>query len=387
MGRRKATKGDYGNGSIYQDKKSGRWIVQVYDGHGKLIRRRAPSREVAEKLQTELNRLKGKNINVRGGMQTVEQLANTWFREVKVPAGLKATTLEHYQHQIEYYVIPYLGKHLVEEVKGETIQAFVNWLRKVLSNQSIRHVIQVLRQIFDLAVRWRYVEYNPVHQADQPKVRRPEYATMTMPEARSFLEGLAGQRCEALYHLAITLGMRRGELLGLRWIDINWQERTIRIAQQLVELNHKPTFTTPKSDTSARVLPFTARMETLLRAHWQRQQQERAALDVQWQEHGLVFPGETGKPYLPVSITKQFRVLSKRAGFEGLHFHLMRHVAASSLAEIGISEIVIGAILGHSGKTVTRRYIQVTLPTMRKAIEDVERALWATEAGQKEDTA
>lgn len=387
MGRKKKPASTYGQGSIYKDPKSGRWIVQVPLGNGRTIRRRAATFEAAEVVKADLIRRRDKGIQVQKGSLTVADFAMTWYHEVKVPAGLKPKTLEYYRSQLEHYICPAMGTYALEDLKPEVVQRFVNHLRERLSEESVKHAYSVLRRMLDVAVNWQYIESNPARRIERPKVTRKEPKTPTMVEARAFLDSIVGHRFEALYHLAITLGMRRGELLGLRWMDINWVDSTLQIRQQLIEVDHAAVFATPKSESSKRTLPLTPRLVVKLRAHWARQQDERSNKSMSWKEHGLVFPNKNGIPLLPISITKQFNELVDGTPIADANLHLLRHVAASSLAEIGTSEAVIGAILGHTGGSITRRYIQVTLPTMRKAIEDVERALWApSSGGQKDDS-
>lgn len=385
MARRRDKRSRRGEGSVHQDKQ-GQWWAQVSDGHGRKIRRRAASREAAETIQTEMNRKKAKSIDMRKGMQSLEEFATTWYTKVKEPQGLKPKTLDHYRQMTEYYILTRLGNYALEAIAPEDVQDFIAWmLQRGMSEQTIKHACGVLNQILTVAERWKYIERNPVGMIDIPKVRHHEPPAITMEQARQFLTSIEGHHLAPLYHLAIFLGLRRGELLGLRWVDVSWADNTIRIAQQVVATEADTrTITTPKSDRSARVLPLTPILAARLRAHWQKQTQRRITADIR-QADALVFPGDHGKPIIPGSLSRQFKQLARAAGLgDDYHFHLLRHAAASFLAETDVNEAVIGAILGHSARTITRRYIQVSVATMRRAIEEVERRVWDVEAGREE---
>ena len=232
MAAKRRKKSTYGEGSVYQDKTSGRWIAQVYDGHGKLIRRRAASREAAKTLQEELNRKKSGQINIPAGRQTIETWSNTWYATIKVPAGLKPKTLQHYREMIEFYIIPQLGRIPLEELRAENVQDFVNRLRTAgLSDQTVRHAYNILIQILDVAVSYKYIEYNAAKSIERPKVRKKEPEIFTLAQARDFLAFVDQHRFRALYHLAIILGLRRGELMGLQWRDISYKDSTLKVTQ------------------------------------------------------------------------------------------------------------------------------------------------------------
>jgi integrase len=174
-----------------------------------------------------------------------------------------------------------------------------------------------------------------------------------------------GHRLEALYHLALSLGLRRGELLALRWSDIDWDAGTLRVAQS-------------KSDAGRRTVPLGAALVERLREHWRWQQEERRIQGMRWREHGLVFPSNVGTPIVPRNLLRHFKDALSAAGLPDVRLHDLRHTCATLLAAQGTPPALAMRILGHSQIAVTMEvYTHAQLDDMRAALDRLATKLGA----------
>lgn len=257
----------------------------------------------------------------------------------------------------------------------------------------MRHAYDILRQALETARGWRYIPYNPAAEVERPKVKRTPKEALTSEQVRALLRVVKGYRLENAYYVAAILGLRLGEILGLRWSDLDWEKRTTRISQQIGYHTNQPV--DPKSEASRQTLPVPPRLLERFRDQWARLQLARQATDV-WQEHGLIFPSEVGTPKQPSNFEKEWHGyadtrskkhragLRERAGLpEHTTIHDLRRYVATMLEDLGFGQATIGKILGHGKKNVTERYIEAREQTMRTALEAVEQELWRKQDAEK----
>lgn len=175
-----------------------------------------------------------------------------------------------------------------------------------------------------------------------------------------------GDRLEALWVTALTLGLRRGELLGLRWSDVDFIAKTLSVRQTILRVNGQLVFTPPKTDRSRRTVPIPAPTLALLRTHRDRQQEERANVGRRWKDHGLVFASTIGTPIEPRNLDRAWQATRSRAGLPWLRLHDLRHACATFLLASGASPRTVMKTLGHS-------QISLTMNTYAHVLADVER--------------
>jgi integrase len=290
------------------------------------------------------------------------------------------------------YINPKIGKLRLDKLTPPRVQGWVNML--VDSGQAagtVRNAYLRLRGMLDVAVRYRLINANPAKEIDLPPLTNDRARTLSLSEARTLLRAADGEldiratyttkdgrtkslprsssRHTLIYHLLLALGIRRGEVLGLGWDELDWEEGTVQVHRQIQQINGKVIVSDyTKTDASRRVLPVPQALLARLRAHWQNQQEERALMGEGWNELGLLFPSETGMPLSPSNLLRHFRLLLTIAGLARVRLHDLRHTCATLLGE-RVSERVIAAILGHTPGTVTARYAKVTLSQMREALE------------------
>jgi integrase len=212
--------------------------------------------------------------------------------------------------------------------------------------------------------------------ADVPHVERHEVEPLTQAQIGRFFRVLHGERLEALYVLALTTGLRRGELLGLRWDDVDLDAGRARVTRSLQRVSGRTMFVEPKSARSRRTLTLPAFVTTALKEHRRRQVRERLAAGEAWQDSGLVFTTADGGPLDGMNLTHHFQRLLRRAGLPQRRFHDLRHSCATVLLGQHVPARVVMEILGHSQISVTMNTYSHVLPAMQEEAAGLMEAWW-----------
>jgi integrase len=235
----------------------------------------------------------------------------------------------------------------------------------------------VLRAALNQAVRWRMVHYNAAAMVSTPRVSRREVLALTPEEARRLLDAARGDRLEALYSVALALGLRQGEALGLQWSDIDLDTGTLRVRRASQRIPHQGTqLVETKTARSRRTLIMPPIVIRALHAHRARQAMERLAAGKRWTDLDLIFPSERGTLADGPNITHRFHKLLKRAELPPMRFHDLRHACASLLLVQGVHPRVVMETLGHSQISLTMNTYSHVLPVLqREAAEQMEAIL------------
>jgi integrase len=275
----------------------------------------------------------------------------------RCPAQSEASTTASYRQLINLYIEPRIGKIRLDKLTGEHVQAMLNALRtKGLSPRTIRYVCATLRTALEQAIKWGYVSRNAAGAAEAPQGGSPKMKPLTEEQARQLLAVVKGHRLEALYRVALSFGLRRGEVLGLQWDDIDLNKGGLCISGQVITIARGKTIRVPyaKTEGSVRELPLPHTLVSALRRHKEMQDKERATIGVDWEEHGLVFPSTVGTPMLPRNLVRHFKLMLKAAGLPvTTRFHDLRHSCATILLAQGVPLKTVSDILGHSSIRVT----------------------------------
>jgi integrase len=212
---------------------------------------------------------------------------------------------------------------------------------------------------------------------DAPRIPRPQVHALDTDGARKLLQAAQGHRFEAIIALAVTLGLRRGEVLGLRWVDVSFEERTLHVHQAVQRIGRKVQVTEVKTDRSRRTLALPDNVIRALRLRRAHQAQQRLLSGAQWQDQDLVFTGPNGAPLEPVTLNRAYKALLKAAELPiETRFHDLRHSAASLLLAQGVHARVIMDLLGHSSISVTMNtYGHIMPAAMREAASTMEAIL------------
>ncbi|MDP9265086.1 MAG: site-specific integrase [Chloroflexota bacterium] len=310
-----------------------------------------------------------------GRTQTLAAFLSRWIED----APVRTRTRDHYRLNLERHVVPTLGRIPLQKLTAQHVNALLQAkMRAGLSPQSVHHVRAVLRNALGRAMKWNLIARNPAALADPPRVEQYQAAYLTVDGARAFLEAAKGDRLEALYSVALGLGLRQGEALGLSWPDVDLDTGTLRVSHSLQRIKGGGLqLLEPKTRQSRRALAMPESLTRQLRAHRARQLEERVFAGDLWQDSGLVFTTLQGRPLGASHVVNgSFRRIARAAGAPaGLRFHDLRHSCASLLLAQGVAARTVMDVLGHSTIAMTARYQHVASALMGEAAKAMDRAL------------
>ncbi len=370
----KRRKRGQGEGTIYK-RKDGRWTAVANLGYqnGKLKRKYyygETRKEASDKLSAGLSDLK-KGIPIITERQTIKQFLERWLTDCVKPS-VRPSTYISYDQQVRVHIVPTLGQLQLSQLTPQHIQNYMKErLAKGLSARTVGYHRRVLVIALGQAVKWGLVNRNVAALTDPPRAEKYEIQPITPEQARAFLQAIQGNRLEALFTVALSFGLRRGEALGLRWTDVDLEARTLRIKQQLQRLEGRLQLSEPKTKTSRRVLDLPDLLITKLREHRTRQLEDKLRAGSHWVETGLVFTTSLGTPIDPRNVKRRLDALLKEAGMPHFRVHDIRHFAASLMLAQGVPLKVVSDILGHSQISTTADLYTHVLPSLRKEAIDL----------------
>ncbi|HEY3230408.1 MAG TPA: tyrosine-type recombinase/integrase [Roseiflexaceae bacterium] len=304
----------------------------------------------------------------------VKSFLETWL-EQRVKRQNRPRTYRSYADIVWLHLIPHIGKYQLVKLTPEQVQAMLNTLAEQgLKPRTVSNVRAVLRKALNQAMRWGYVVRNVATLVDAPRTTIFSIQPLDQEQAQRLLNAVAGHRLEALYRVALSLGLRRGEVCCLRWEDIDFEQQTLRITGSLQRVNGKLERAVPKTAASVRTIALPPVLLRVLRLQAERQAHERAELGDEWLDCGLVFVSERGTPLEPRKVVRHFKVVLKKAGLpETFRFHDLRHLCATLLIAQGVHPRVIMEILGHSQiSTTMNTYAHVLPATQREATAKID---------------
>ncbi len=348
-----------GEGSIYESPKdSGIWYAQVrIEGRSPKRVRAKTQCEARDKLKQLLAELE-QGVNLGAQQPTVEQWCTTWLETFAV--NLKPRIKNDYAWVVQRYIKgTRLGRRKLNQLTPADVQDWVNDLHTQVTAQTVRGAHARLHKALVVAIRQRYITRNVADDIELPSVRPPPITPLDFQQARALLTYLKGHRWEAIYWLALNLGMRQGEILGLTWDALDFDSGTLRLYQQLqrAKIGAGPReflLQTTKTKAGERTLQLDADLVALLRAHKQNQDEEHALCGDQWKNRlNLVFVTETGAPIHVSDLQKQFKTALKKAGVPMIRFHDLRHTAATLMLADGVPLVTVSKVLGHSSPAIT----------------------------------
>lgn len=364
MARRKGRSN--GEGSIHEyPKGSGRWIAQV-SVDGKLKRKRAKSQQEAKELLRDLQESRRAGVSLTKKQPTVQEWCETW---VKTAPTLRPHIRAHYAGILARYLYKApIARRRLDALTPAEVQHWVNELAQKVAPLSVRNVHARLRRALAIAVKQGYIARNVAVGIELPTVIQRPIVVLEFNQAQLLLVVLEGDRLEALYHLAVNLGLRQAELLGLTWEAVDLQAGVLRVVRQLQSIPnpkgegpHILDMQPVKTNAGNRTLQLSDELIAVLRAHRKNQAEERLLLGAKWGDPfgklgGLVFTNTIGGPICLSSLKYSFKRVKEAAELpEKFRFHDLRHTAASLMLAAGEPITAVSKILGHSSVAITAR--------------------------------
>jgi integrase len=327
-------------------------------------------RDAERALVEILGRLE-KGTYVEPTRQDLATYLREWLPAVR--RTVRSGTWNSYRTNMELHVIPRIGTVPVQRLGAEHLNGLYAELlergrcdgRGGLSPRTVRYTHTILHRALRDAVRWGRLPRNVADLADAPRSKAPEIQTWHQEELKRFLDHIVADRLYAAWLLLATTGLRRGELLGLSWQDVDLDAGRIVIRHALMSVGGKLSVSAPKTSKSRRGLSLDATTTAALRAHRGRQLQERLAWGPDYQDAGFVFCREDGTPVRPDSFSRRFQTLAGTAGLPVIRVHDVRHTYASIALTAGTHPKVVADRLGHST-------IGTTLDTYSHVVQSLE---------------
>jgi len=357
-------------------KRGGSWSVVVdmgRDGNGKRIRKWhagfATKRE-AERARVEILSQVDRGAYVAPTRTTLSEFLVAEWLPSKRPT-VKPTTLASYEMHVTKHIVPRIGGLPLHALSASNLNSFYADLLSDgrrqgeggLSPSSVRRVHSTLHKALADAVRWGRIVRNPADLADPPKEATPEMSVWTPEQLRGFLDHVRNDRLYAAWLLAATTGMRRGEILGLRWSDVDLDECRVSISQIRTVARYQVVTQTPKTDKGTRTIALDPATTHALRAHRVAQLEEKVLLGPGYRnEAGLVFTNADGSAIHPERFSSWFKQLCGKSGLPTIRLHDVRHSYVTALLGNGVALKVVSQRIGHSSPMVTMTIYQHVLP-------------------------
>jgi len=355
----------HGEGSVYK-RKDGFWTAQVTSQGKQIYKYFKTQREALDWVHETKTQLKN-GIPIRAATITLQKYLDWWLAAHK--SAVRPNTIIQYSQIVRQHIVPVLGKIKLKDLSPNHIQSLYNIkLETGVSKRSVVLIHSILHKALNQALKWELIGRNPARAVTRPKVPRKEMKTLTDSQARTFLSAAKESRYEMLYWLAISTGMRQGELLGLKWSDIDWTNGSLQVQRQLQRNEGQGlVFSEPKSLAGNRLILISTNMLEKMRKHLDFQFQEKSQLGDNWQENDLMFPSAVGTPADHRNLYRDFKKILKIAELPDMRFHDLRHTAATLMLEQGIHPKVVQERLGHADITLTLNTYSHVLPSMQEA--------------------
>lgn len=333
--------------------------------------------EAVKELQAFQRQLE-QGMPVAAEKLTLAHYLHDWLDGIRPPT-LEYATWNSYEQFIRIHLIPAIGSTRLAKLTPQQLQKlYADKLAEGKSSTTVRHIHACLHKALEDALRFGLVQRNVASLVKAPPMRKHAMQVYSPDQARKLLTTAQGERLEAAYVLALSTGMREGELLALKWRDVDLDEGVIRIQTTLKRAPlGKRTIGKPKTAGSRRKVMLTPTAQSALKRHKVRQLEERLQAGPGWQDHDLVFTNTVGNALDPTNFYRyQYKPLLKRAGLPYIRFHDLRHSAATLLLLSGVHPKVVSEMLGHSSINITLNLYSHVLPDMQaSATTAMERLL------------
>ncbi len=329
------------------------------------------TKKEAERAMHEFIRELEKGYYVTDSKTTISEWIDTWM-EVYIEPNVSPTTLSRYQGMIKRYIKPVIGHMQVQQLNTLAVQAWVNGLKispssgKEMSAATIKHAYHVLKGSMDKAVLAGIIPRSPCTGIMLPKGQKKPPVVYDEGQIRQLIEAARGTEMELVIDIELCLGLRRGELLGLQWQDIDFQKNQIHVVRNRVVVDSKSVVKDPKTESSRRTVDVPVQLIQKLKKHKMNCLANRLRLGEAYTATDYVIVHPDGKPIYPEYLSQMFTKLQNKANLPKCRFHDLRHLCASIMLMQGVNVKVAQEHLGHKDIATTMNIYSHVLPSVAK---------------------
>ena len=315
---------------------------------------------------------------------TVAEYLDQWLVSKR---ALRPGTVKSYREHIAFHITPQVGHVALRDLRPRQVDIMITALARVhggkaLTPSTIRRIHATLRVALNDAVKRRLISYNPAAHVELPVARKPRTAVWDAKEVAAFLEATGDDELALAYRLVVMTGMRRGELCGLRWADVDTATGYVRVSQAITDVDGQIRVGEPKTKAGLRVVPLDVATCQLLESHRGERLQAATAWGGSYQDNDYVFGRPDGSVLRPDTLARRFRRAARAAGLPAIRFHDLRHTSASLALAAGVPIRVVSDRLGHSSTAITADlYTHVVGTVARGAAEAIAEVV--AEAGRQ----
>lgn len=407
MPRQKKTRTPSGASSIYKGK-DGYWHGRVTVGtkdDGRPDRRHVMSKSeaVVRKSVRDLEKLRDeKRVPKAGERWTLEKWLNHWLENIACPPNVSENTHAGYRVDVEKHLIPNIGGQKLDRLEPEHFERlYAKMQRNGLKPSTAHHVHRTVRAALNEAVKRKHFAANPVLIAKAPRLVEEELEPYELEEVQRLLKVIGDRRNAARWVIALALGLRQGECLGIKWADVDLTKGTLRVRRgrlrpkyrhgcdaepcgrkagycpERLQINQETGDT--KSQAGRRKIGLPDPVISILKIHKRKQDAERKQARQLWQEKGYVFTRPDGNPLNPNTDYHEWKDLLKEAGLRETRLHDARHTAATVLLILGVPTPTVMAVMGWSSAAMAKRYQHVIDSIRLDVAQQIGGLLWDTE--------
>lgn len=344
------------------------------------------TKKEAEQVLRKLIAEAEKGYHVTNNKITILEWVQTWI-EVYITPNVSPTTLSRYQGMINRYINPLLGSMQVQQLTTLAVQSWVNGLKvspasgKEMSAATIKHTYHVLKGAMDKAVLAGIIPRSPCQGIMLPKGEKKAAVIYDEQQIQQLIQAAKGTEMELPIDMELCLGLRRGELLGLEWGDIDWKKGQIHIIRTRVVVNGKSVVKDPKTATSKRTIDVPTRLMEKLKKHQRTCQMNRLRMGEDYTATDFIIVHPDGKPIYPEYLSQMLTKLQKKYDLPQCRFHDLRHLCASIMLMQGVNVKVAQERLGHKDISTTLNIYSHVLPSSAKeAAEKIGELVYLNEA-------
>ena len=370
-----------GEGSVF--KRGKRWVGQVGSGQNRETGYFATQRE-ANAWRRQMVEQRCQGLLFADSKVQLSKFLDEWL--VVAKTSVRPNTYNQYAQIVHQHINPSLGKILLKELRPDHVQSlYTQKLKDGVSPRTTRMIHAVIHRALNHALKLGLVVRNVSDSVTRSKVPRKEMRTLDDYQVRLLIQVADSHQVGMIFWLAVTTGLRKGELLGLKWSDLDWKTRRIHIQRQVQRRNGEGlVFCEPKSASGRRVIVLGQSTIDKLREYKTEQQKGQILAGEKWQNYDLIFTSPIGTPLDPSNVLKVYKSCLKEAQLPEIRFHDLRHTAATLMLQQGINPKIVQERLGHSDISLTLNTYSHVLPHMQEeAAEKMDELLTLIEVSDE----